>query len=130
MQTKQLSLSDLVENVVKLNFEDFETFLTAVNTRRAQHRPDVLSKAESDLLKKIYRLFPKEKKERLEFLNAKVWDETLTETERMELLKLVEAQEKWAAERMSNLAKLAAVRNTDYDTLIRQLGIFPVNGNE
>jgi len=129
MQTEQFPISDLVENVVKLNVEDFQEFLMAVNTRRAQNRSDVLSKEESDLLKKIYRLFPKEKKERLELLNAKIWDDTLAEMEQAELLKLIEAQEIWAYERMNNLAKLAALLKTDYKTLVRQLGILPKTDN-
>ena len=129
MQTEQFPISDLVENVVKLNVEDFQEFLMAVNTRRAQNRSDVLSKEESDLLKKIYRLFPKEKKERLELLNAKIWDDTLAEMEQAELLKLIEAQEIWAYERMNNLAKLAALLKTDYKTLVRQLGILPKADN-
>ena len=130
MPTAQLSFSDLVENAVNLDVQDYEKFLQTVNTRRAQRRPDVLSKEESDLLKKIYRLFPNEEKERLEFLNSKIWDETLTETEHFELLQLIEKQEKWASERMSNLVKLATLRNTDYANLIKQLGISAKANNE
>lgn len=129
MQTKPLSVSELVENVVKLDGDDFQEFLLAVNTRRAQRRPDVLSGEESDLLEKIYRVFPQAEKERLEHLNAKVWEETLTDPEREELLRLNEAQEKWAAERMHNLARLAVLRNIDFETLTRQLGIFPNHEN-
>lgn len=123
MQTNQLSVSDLVEKVAKLNVEDFEQFIRTVNARRAQRRPDVLPKAESDLLKNIYVAFPKGKTERIEQLNAKIWDASLTETEHAELLQLIEEQEIWASARMNNLAKLAVLRNTDYHTLCRQLGI-------
>lgn len=130
MPSAQLSFSDLVENAVNLNVQDFEKFLQTVNTRRAQRRPGVLSKEESDLLKQIYQTFSQDKKERLQFLNTKIWDETLTETEHLELLQLVEEQEKWASERMDNLVKLAALRNTDYAALIKQLGISPKPNNE
>jgi len=130
MQASQLSLSELVEKVAKLNVEDFEQFLLTVNTRRAQRRPDVLPKEEADLLKKIYLEFSKEKTERIRLLNARIWDETLTDSERKELLKLVEAQETWASERMQNLAKLAVLRNTNYTTLCRQLGLSPKTNDE
>ncbi len=123
MPASQVSFSELVENVADLNVQDYEKFLLTVNTRRAQRRSDVLSKEESDLLKKIYQTYPQAKKERLEFLNAKIWDETLTEPEHIELLQLIEQQEEWAAERMNNLVKLATLRNTDYATLVKQLGI-------
>lgn len=130
MPTAQLSFSDLVENAVNLDVQDYEKFLQTVNTRRAQRRPGVLSKEESDLLKQIYQTFPQAKKERLKLLNEKIWDETLTETEHLELLQLIEDQEQWASERMNNLVKLAALRNTEYATLIKQLGISPRTDNE
>ena len=130
MPSAQMSFSDLVENAVNLDVQDYEKFLLTVNTRRAQRRPNVLSKEESNLLKKIYQTFSQEKKERLRLLNAKIWDETLTETEHLELLQLIEEQEKWASERMDNLVKLAALRNTDYATLIIELGIPAKANNE
>lgn len=125
MQTKSLSVLDLAENVAKLNGEDFDLFLKTVNTRRAQRRPDVLPKTESDLLKSIYLPFPTEKSERIKHLNAKIWDASLSDAEHEELLQLIEEQERWASARMNNLAKLAVVRNTDYATLCHQLGITP-----
>ena len=130
MQTKELSFSELVETAVKLNLKDFEAFLLSVNTRRAQLRPDVLSKKESDLMKKIYLVFPEEKKNRVALLNSKIWDETLTEKERTELLHLIEEQEKWAGERMDYISKLAALRNVDYVELMKQLGILPSSQDE
>lgn len=130
MPTAQLSFSDLVENAVNLDVQDYEKFLQTVNTRRAQRRPGVLSKEESDLLKQIYQTFPQAKNERLKLLNEKIWDETLTEMEHLELLQLIEEQEQWASERMNNLVKLAALRNTEYATLIKQLGISPKTDNE
>lgn len=130
MSATQLSFSDLVEKAVNLDVQDYEKFLHLVNTRRAQKRPDVLSKKESDLLKKIYEPFSPTQKARLEFLNSKIWDETLSETEHKELLQLIETQEQWAAERMNNLVKLATLQNSDYLTLVKQLGIPTTTDNE
>lgn len=124
MQATALPFADLVENVVKLDFREYKKFVQTVNTLRArQRRTDVLSAEETELLKKIYLPFPKSKNERLETLNAKIWDETLTETEHAELLKLIEAKEKWAAVRLERMAKLATLRNIDYPSLLRQLDI-------
>ncbi|MFN0036422.1 MAG: hypothetical protein ACKVUS_15255 [Saprospiraceae bacterium] len=127
---EHVPFSDLVETAANLNVQDYERFLIHVNTRRAQKRPDVLSKQESDLLKKIYSPFPPIKKERITLLNAKIWNSTLLENEHRELLQLIEEQENWAAVRMNNLAKLASIRNTDYATLVKQLGVFPSTQNE
>lgn len=125
-----LSFSDLVESAANLNIQDYERFLINVNTRRAQKRPDVLSKEETDLLEKIYSPFPANKKEQIVQLNAKIWNSTLLENEHKELLQLIEEQETWAASRMNFLAKLASIRNTDYATLVNQLGIYPASQNE
>lgn len=115
--------SELVETAVNLSWQEYEQFLQAVNQQRAQQRSDVLPKAEADLLKKIYRPFSPKSRSRLDLLNSKIWDESLTEVEHKELLQLIESQEKWAAQRMRLVAKLALLRNTDYATLAQQLGL-------
>jgi hypothetical protein len=127
---QSISLSELVENAVNLDFRAYQDFLTTVNSRRAQKRAGVLPPVEADLLKKIYRLFPEEKRARIMLLNAKIWDSTLLNEEHQELLQLVEEQEFWAAERMQHLVQLAALRNMDYATLVRQLGIPSASRNE
>ncbi len=127
---ESISLSELVENAVNLDIRAYQEFLTTVNSRRIQNRANVLPQAEADLLKKIYSPFPEDKKARIVLLNAKIWDSSLPEPEHQELLQLIEEQEYWAAERMQNLAQLAALRNLDYATLIRQLGIPSASRNE
>jgi hypothetical protein len=56
-------------------------------------------------------------------LNEKIWANSLSEVEHLELMLLNDAHEKWAAKRITCLAELAVLRNTDYMTLTRQLGI-------
>jgi hypothetical protein len=51
---------------------------------------------------------------------------TLTETERVELLTMTEQMEVANLERMKALIELAAIRQTDLDTLMTQLGL--ING--
>ncbi len=118
-----ISFSELVDSAASMDFQDYQKFLKTVNTRRVQNRPDVLPKAETDLLNKVYRVFPAEKKARMVDLNAKIWDSSLTEAEHQELLLLLNAHEKWAAKRVASLAELAVLRNTDYAALIKELGI-------
>jgi hypothetical protein len=121
----QISFSDLVENTLRLNNSEFLRFISAVNVRRAQKKTPILSNEETNLIKKIYQSFPIDKKERITFLNGKINEGSLLDTEHQELLSLIEEHEKWAAKRMTNLAKLAAIRRVDYATLVHELGIFP-----
>jgi hypothetical protein len=121
----QISFSDLVENTLRLDNSEFLRFISAVNVRRAQKKTPILSNEETTLIKKIYQSFPIDKKERITFLNSKINEGNLSDTEHQELLSLIEENEKWAAKRMTNLAKLAAIRRVDYATLVHELGIFP-----
>jgi hypothetical protein len=56
--------------------------------------------------------FPVNKKKRIVFLNSKINDGSISDFEHQELLSLIEENEKWAAERMMNIAKLSDVINT------------------
>ena len=47
-----------------------------------------------------------------------------------ELLKLNEAHEKWATQRMQMIAQLAQIRNVEYTVLIKNLGITPMSQHE
>lgn len=123
------SFSELVDSAAQLDTQDYEKFLKTVSARRVQALPNVLPKNETDLLNKIYKTFPVEKKARLQELNDRIRDADFSETEHLELLQLVELHEKWAAKRMASLAELAALRNTDYASLILQLGIRPAPQN-
>jgi hypothetical protein len=127
---EQLNFSDLVENASQLNSTDYERFLVNVSEKRVQKQPNVLKENEEILLKKIYKLFPIDKKERIAELNEKKWSAEISKLELQELIKLIDLKEKWAAQRMLSLAKLSKIRNESYATLTQKLGIpqIPHNG--
>lgn len=131
MPAEALAFADLIENAASLSLPDFEKLMRSIRVRRAQRQsPNVLSKEEADLLRKIYHAFPAEKTARQVILNAKIWNETLSENEHSELLELIEAHETHAVERMESLLKLAMLRNVEYSVLVSQLGISPVQSTE
>ena len=119
----QKSFSDLVTDVANLNFDEYEKFITMVNTLRVQQRPDSPSKKESDLLSKINRGFPTENWQRMQYLDSKMETSKISELEYAELTSLTETYEKYCVQRIRLLKKLALLRNISLEEAINQLGV-------
>jgi hypothetical protein len=121
----QASVAELIDKAARLDTGEFNNFFNKMLTLRAQRIAPVLSKEESDLLKKINRGFPQKKWERLDFLNDKLEYETLSEAEHEELSVLIEAYEEYSLQRMRQLGQLATARKVSLDEVMNQLGIQP-----
>ena len=81
------------------------------------------AKGEAALLQMINRGIPPTAQQRYSELNAKLLDETLSQEEHEELLRLVDSIEQADAERLKHLLELAQLSNTTLDALMDQLGI-------
>jgi len=121
--SQQLSFSDLVKGATRLDSQDYEKFVVTVNKLRAKQQPGALSPKEAALLKKINNGFSIEKWQRLQYLDAKMEEETLLEQEFTELTSLSNAYEKYCVKRIRLLKKLALLRNTSIEETIHQLGL-------
>ena len=82
-----------------------------------------LTADETRLFQVINKGFSHEFWTQLRNLDKKRLQLTLTETEREELLNMTEQMEVSNLERMKALIELAAIRQTDLDTLMTQLGL-------
>lgn len=82
-----------------------------------------LTADETRLFQVINKGFSHEFWTQLRILDKKRLQLTLTETEREELLNMTEQMEIANLERMKALIELAAIRQTDLDTLMTQLGL-------
>jgi len=121
----QASVSELIDKAARLDTGEFNNFFNKVLTLRAQRIAPVLSKEESDLLKKINRGFAQKKWERLTALDDQLESGTLTEAEQEELSVLIEAYEEYSLQRLRYLGQLATVRKVSLDEVMNQLGIQP-----
>jgi helix-turn-helix protein len=115
----QMPLDDLVEIVAQLPEEDLNDFMTRVNLFRQRQA------TEEALLAAIRQRLPDEQRERLSELRDKLEAETLTETERAELLALVEQVEDADVERAKALLALAQKRGVSVRQLMIDLGLEP-----
>lgn len=121
----QPSVAELIDNAARLDKREFENFFEKLVLLRAQRHPDVLPGEEAQLLQKINRGFPDEKWQRLDFLNSKLGEGTLTEPEHAELMGLIDKYEAYTLQRARYLAQLAALRKVSIEQLIETLGIAP-----
>ncbi len=103
--------------------DDFITGVISLRTRRSHPQPE-----EAALLAKINKGLSPNQIQRLRNLNQQRNETGLSETERAELLTLVEKSEQFTARRLTYLTVLARLRHVSVRELMQQLGIGPANG--
>lgn len=125
----QISALDLLQAVQQLSQSELEQFLQQVLQFHAQKIAPSLSTKESELLIKINQDLPKELRALYQILLEKRDRETLTESEYQQLLESTEKVEKYQAQRLEHLTKLAQMRQISLTNLIAQMGIKPINND-
>ncbi len=119
----QTTVDDLLKVVGQLNLTELEKFVSHVLHLQAQRRAISLPNEQAKLLLKINRKFPINWDMRYKALQTKLLAESLTLKEEAELVDLITKREKWQAQRLEALAKLATLRNTTLRGVMNQLGI-------
>jgi hypothetical protein len=129
MQQTDISPEKMLQAVEQMNLPDLEEFVNKVIAIQASKRAPHLSDDESELFNKINRSFPADLKLKLDELTNKRMAESLRESEYQELAALTDKLEEFHAERMEALVRLAEVRGTTLDQIMKLLGIkFPDHG--
>jgi hypothetical protein len=123
MQQTDISPEKMLQAVEQMNLPDLEEFVNKVIAIQAAKRAPHLSDDESELFNNINKPFPADLKSRQDELTNKKRTETLAELEYQELPELTDMLEELHAERMESLARLAALRGTTLDLIIKQSGI-------
>lgn len=121
--TIEVDLEDILAGIARLDMDELERFTDRVMDLRASRRAPRLSKAESDLLRKINQGVSSEMWQRYESLNQKLLEETISPEEHQEFLRLVEQIELSDSERLFHLIELSRIRGVSVDSLMEQLGI-------
>ena len=119
--TQPQLINNLFQTLSSLNLSDLDQVMTKVINLRKQKLPTVLSRTETQLLKKINITAPNEIQKRYNFLYSKRKKETLTDDNYQELLELTTYMESLNVKRLENLIELAKNRNLTLDELSEQL---------
>ena len=127
MPTLQITLppsqEELFHVIEQLDREDLDELASCVQALRAERRPDVLTKSETELMKQINLGIIPATWERYAFLRKRKKDQVLTESEYEELLTISDKIEMANAERIEALGELANLRGISIRALMRSLGI-------
>jgi hypothetical protein len=118
-----VTAENLLSAVVQMPESDFERFLKKANALRKKQVIRKISSKESDLILKINTVFPTDKREAYNLLYEKSHQETLTESEHRELLKLNDEFEILNAERIKYIGELAKIRRQTLEEVINDLQI-------
>lgn len=121
----RFSTEQLLGAIDQLDASELRPFVSRVVARAARRIAPSLPPKESDLLQRINRGLPADLDQRSRDLVAKRRSETLSPSEHEELLKLTDDIEKWQAERVGLLVKLAELRGMSLPDLMDDLGIEP-----
>ncbi|TXH68243.1 MAG: hypothetical protein E6Q83_14215 [Thiothrix sp.] len=119
----QVSTEQLLRGVASLPADEFEEFVDKVLALRAKLKVPSIPNQEAQLLHQINQGLSAQDQARFSNLEQKRKDETLTDVEHQELLKLIEQIEQFTVSRMQALTKLAALRQVSVPDLMRDLGI-------
>ena len=115
--------AQMLQDLAQLTARQLDAVMQRAATLRLQKRKRVLSPPESDLLRIINRGLSPEKSARLEALQQKLRDETITRHEQAQLLRLTDELERLGAERLQALIELAVIRKTTVPKLMNEMGL-------
>lgn len=119
----KIKTDKVLNGIAQMNLSDIEEFLSQVSNVLAKKKAPNLSARESELLLAINKPWTDKKTARFKILIKKLQDETLSEKEHTEYMKLVNERQDRSIERLKNLIELAAIRNISVSELSEQLGI-------
>lgn len=122
---RPISPDQLLAAIDQIDTSELRPFVSRVVARAARRIAPSLPPGESKLLQKINRGLPAELDQRYRELVAKRRAETMSDSEHQELLSLTDDVEKWQAERVGYLVKLAERRGVSLPDLMDDLGIEP-----
>jgi hypothetical protein len=119
-------VNTLLREAERLDSRALDDFITGVISLRTRRSYPQLQ--EAALLAKINKGLSANQVRRLRSLNQQQNETGLSETERVELLTLVEKSEQLTARRLTYLTALAQLRRVPVRELMQQLGIGPAHG--
>ena len=116
-----LTFDDILKSVSNLETNEIVQFMQEISKIVAQRKAKSLSFRESDLLKKINESVPTKLQLQYDTLAVKLNDETISEKEYQQLLKIIAKLEQAKAEKLESMIELAHLRNIPLKDLALQI---------
>jgi len=118
-------LNTIYQSLSILNVIELDQVMQEVLILRRKKLPSVLTRSETELLKKINTGAPSVIQKRYNSLIKKRNNETLNDEEYQELLELTAYMENLGVKRLEYLVELAKLRNFSLDEIVEQLQLKP-----
>ncbi len=126
IEATKSELIQMIENVQNETvLERLNTYVRNITQVEKKDNPSVLTKIETELLRKINEGLPSEVWERFTILDKKQRGKGITVEEKEELFQLIDTMEMKDAERLERLIKLADVWQMSVAEVMDKLGIKP-----
>lgn len=126
VQNIEVTTESILSTVVRMPEKEFNDFIEKAKKLRNGSSKAKWTKEEVTIIGKLNKLvFPEEKYNRFVELIKKRQNETISENEFKELLKLTEESEELDVKRIELLAKLAKSKNKSLDEIMEMLDIRP-----
>ncbi len=116
-----LTFDDILKSVSNLETNEIVQFMQEISKIVAQRKAKSLSFRESNLLKKINESVPTKLQLQYDTLAVKLNDETISEKEYQQLLKIIAKLEQAKAEKLESMIELAHLRNIPLKDLALQI---------
>ncbi len=121
----QITISELLKGVGQLSVREFEEFFGKIQSIRTQKIPHALNDEEHKLLKQINVGLLPAKQMRFNLLIARRDARTITENERIELIRLTDDVEKNDVIRLKRMAKLADLKGVSLPDVAHIFNLIP-----
>ncbi len=122
---KQITPHALVEAAKQLSDAELDKLINTLHSVQAYRKTHILDVDETALLATINGGLAPDVRRRYRELIKRRRQNSLTEDEHTELLKLTELAEQYQVERLEALIELAQIRNMSLDEVMASLGIVP-----
>ncbi|TAK47411.1 MAG: STAS/SEC14 domain-containing protein [Saprospiraceae bacterium] len=119
----KVNLDELFNGVSKLATPELEKFVDKISYIIARRKVPQPARRELELLAKIYEPLAPKTQQRYDLLYARMQQETITDEEHKELLKLIEISEQYNVEWLEALIELAQLKGISVEELMKQLGL-------
>lgn len=116
-----LTFDDILKSVSKLETNEIVQFMHEISRIVANRKVQSLPLRESELLKSINESVPSKLQMQYEALALKLNNETISEKEYQQLLKIVAKLEEAKVKKLEYMIELARLRNTSLKDLAKQL---------
>jgi hypothetical protein len=117
------NLDNIYQMLSGMNLLELNQVMNKVMRLRKQKLPTVLSKVETELIRKINKGLPLDIQKRYDFLLIKKKAQELSNEEYAELLEITSFSEQFNVQRLESVVELSKIRNKPFDELILKLGL-------